>query len=108
MGFLSWLNDNIARPILKAGQWLGQKVVTPTLNWVKNNVPVAGQVIRAAEPLLNTIGKTWNASTKLADENKAINEGRQVKRQKIDYPTAGEWAGAVKSGVDAASKLKGF
>lgn len=108
MGFLDWLNNNIARPILKAGQWLGEKVVTPTLNWVKNNVPVVGNVVRAAEPLINTIGKTWNASTKLADENKAISEGQRIKRQKTDYPTAGEWAGAVKSGVDAFGKLKGM
>lgn len=108
MGFLDWLNNNIARPILKAGQWLGQKVISPTLNWVKNNVPVVGQVVQAAEPLLNTIGKTWNASTSLADENKMISEGQKIKRQKMDYPTSGEWVGAVKSGIDTASKLKGF
>lgn len=108
MGILSWLNDNIARPILKGGQWLGQKVVQPTMNWLKNNVPVAGSLIQAAEPLTNTFGKLWNASADQADANKDLREGRAPKKQRTEYPTAGEVASSVaKTGVNLMNKYKG-
>ncbi len=107
MGVLQWLNDNIASPILKAGQWLGQKIVKPTLNFLKN-VPGVGSIVQAAEPLTDVIGKTWNASATVAVENKKIAAGQKVKRQENLYPTVDELTGAVKSGFDTAKRLKGF
>lgn len=108
MGFLDWFNNNISKPVLDAGKWIGQKIVTPALGWIKNNVPVVGDIVRAAEPAINLAGRVWNTASTAADENKAISEGRQIKRAKLDLPSGQEVIGAIGSVANAASQVKGL
>lgn len=99
MAVLEWLNQNIAQPFMKAGQWLGQNIISPALDWAKK-IPLVGDVVRAAEPLTQAIGKGWNYAT-------AMSEGK--KGQELDqYKLTGEdIRGAVGSALDTATTWKG-
>lgn len=90
MAFLPWLNNNIASPIMRGGQWLGQKLVKPGLSWLKANDSSLAPVIQAAEPLLDTVGKAWNAGAEAVEQNKRISMGQipESKRRKISGPSA--------------------
>lgn len=60
MAFLDWFSQNISRPVLSAGQWLGKNVLTPALDWTKQNIPVVGEIVNAAQPAIDAAGKVWN------------------------------------------------
>lgn len=60
MAFLDWFTQNISRPVLSAGQWLGKNILSPALDWTKQNIPVVGDILTAAQPAIDAAGKVWN------------------------------------------------
>jgi hypothetical protein len=106
MGFLDWFSSNISKPFLDAGKWLGQKVVSPALNWLKG-VPVIGNIVKAAQPAIDLVGKTWNAASVGADESRSKQNGtfNPNKKQKMDLPTLDDVGKAVGSIKDVAGQV---
>ena len=110
MAFLPWFNNKIASPIFRGGQWLGNKVIQPGLSWLKAHDAQLSPVIQAAEPLLDTVGKAWNAGAEAVEQNKRISMGQlpESKRRKIqglstdDLYQAGQSALKTRQAVAAA------
>lgn len=97
-----WLRK-IGGGIMKGVNWLGQNVGKPILS-VAKHVPVIGEVVNAADPLLSTISK----GSQWAED--ALNKVPASKRRKL--PSLSEVGGAIKSARDtvgaataAAAKL---
>lgn len=108
MAFLPWLNNNIASPILRGGQWLGQKIIQPGLSWLKANDKQLSPVIQAAEPLLETVGKAWNAGADTVEQNKRMSRGEMPdpKRQRVEAPSFGDVFRAGQSAVKTRQALQ--
>lgn len=90
MGVLNWLRQAGGK-VLGGLNWLGQNVGKPLLG-VAKNIPIVGDVVRAAEPALNAISKT----SQWAEDS--LNGVQPQKRRKL--PTGEE----VKAGFDSAIK----
>lgn len=88
MGVLNWLRG-AAGKVVGGLNWLGQNVGKPLLGIAKN-IPMVGDIVKAAEPALNAISKT---SQWAEDSLKGVQAG---KRRKL--PTGEE----VKAGFDSA------
>jgi hypothetical protein len=95
MGVLGWLKKT-AGTALKGLNWFGQNIGKPLLNFSKN-IPLVGDVVKAAEPLLSTVSKTsqW-AEDKLggvaADKRRAA-------------PTVNDFKGAIDSAVNTGKTI---
>lgn len=96
---ISWLT-NAASSALRGGQWLGQKVIRPGLNWLKSNSPTLGPVIQAAEPLIETAGDVWNRG---AD---AVDRVKRGEPANFKLPPEQKLKTAADSAIDTFKKLK--
>lgn len=83
MGFVDWIKgaaQTVGNALGKGIDWVGHKVIQPATNWLKQNVPVVSDVIKAAEPIGDTFNKLSGAlqgknSFGLQDVGNAVKAG---------------------------------
>lgn len=95
MSFMNFLRQ-VGSGISKGVSWFGRKVVAP-ISGVLKQVPIVGDVVRAAEPLGNFIQKSADYSADFYD-NKPMSQRRAK-------PSLGEAVDALKSGANTAAAI---
>jgi len=95
MGIEDWLRQ-VGSTVSKGVSWLGNNVVAPVSNFLKQ-VPIVGDVVRAAEPLGNFIQKTADYGSNL----------QKPANQRGPAPTMQDFGDAVKSGFSAYGAARG-
>ena len=99
MGFINWLRG-AGQKVLGGLNWLGQNIGKPILS-VARNIPIVGDVVRAAEPALNAVSKTsqW-AQDALggvsADKRRKLPSADEVK---AGFQSIGNTGRAITSGM---------
>jgi hypothetical protein len=92
----NWLKK-VGGRILGGVNWLGQNIGKPLVNFAKN-IPVVGDVVRAADPLLSTVSKGMQYAEDVAKDVPAAK--RRAK------PTGEDLKNAISSGINTIGKVK--
>ncbi len=100
MAGIPWLN--VASAVLKGGKWLGQKVITPGLNWLKQNDQNLAPIVKAAEPLTDLVGKAWNYADEAVDRKRKGEYGFEPSKK----PKALDVMNATLSAIDTSKLIK--
>lgn len=95
MGVLNWLRGAGGK-VMKGINWLGQNIGKPIMGIAKH-LPVVGDVVRAAEPLVSTVSKTTQWA-----EDKLNNVAADKRRPP---PTFDELKGAVGSAINTGKTI---
>ena len=98
MSVLNWLRG-AAGKVVGGINWLGQNIGKPILGFAKN-LPVVGEVVRAAEPALNAISKT----SQWAQD--ALEGVPAAKRRKL--PTGEEFKAGINSAISTGKSIAGL
>jgi hypothetical protein len=83
--------------------WLGHNVIAPASNFLKQ-VPIVGDVVRAAEPIGNALQKSVDYSNDFYN-NVPENKRRSIPTGQDFVNAAKAVPGTISAGVGAASKL---
>lgn len=92
----NWLKK-VGGKILGGVNWLGQNIGKPIMNFAKN-IPLVGDVVKAADPLFSTVSK----GLQYAED--AANDVPVSKRR--PKPTGQDVTNAIASGISTVGKVK--
>lgn len=97
MGVINWLKKT-AGTALKGINWFGQNIGKPLMNFAKN-IPIVGDIVQTAQPLLSTVSKT----TQWAEDKL----GGVAADKRRPPPSIDELKGAVQSGINTGKQIAG-